>query len=83
MCIKKIYREVFCKSVFVSWKKKAGGGIGGRAQRLPPKQNDNTYSYKQSYMQKRSASPKAEWQYLFSQARLQAKHQYISLYLFT
>ena len=41
-------------------KRKAGGGIGGRAQRLPPKQNDNTYSHKQSYMQKRSASPKAE-----------------------
>jgi hypothetical protein len=29
---------------------KAGGGIVGRAQRLPPKQNDNTCFHRQSYL---------------------------------
>ena len=130
-------------------KRRAGGGIGGRAQRLPqsrmtililtsnptcknaappPKQNDNTYFHKQGYKQnisiylyiylpiywcvyiyiyigefnasvslclekKKSGRgdwgegaappPKAEWQYLMSQARLQAKTSvYIYLYIY-
>ena len=33
-------------------RRKSGGGIGGRAQRLPSKQNDNTYFHKQCYTQK-------------------------------
>ena len=82
-------REVYCKC---DLNKEAGGGTGGGAQRLPPKQNDNakTYVYKYIYIhthaerciasvtwiQKRGG--KAEWQYLFSQAMLHAKnHIYI------
>ena len=55
MCTYKYkYREVFCKCVFVSWKKKSGRGDWGEGAAPPPK---------------------AEWQYLFSQAILHAKTQ--------
>ena len=40
-------REVYCKC---DLNKEAGGGIVGRAQRLPPKQNDNTCFHRQSYL---------------------------------
>ena len=57
MCIYKYkYREVFCKCVFVSWKKKSGRGDWGEGAAPPPK---------------------AEWQYLFSQAMLHAKTQHL------
>ena len=60
MCIyKNKYREVFCKSVFVSWKKKSGRGDWGEGAAPPPKQNDNTYSHKQSYMQKTQRLPQS------------------------
>ena len=35
--IHKIYREVFCKCVFVSWKKKSGRGDWGEGAAPPPK----------------------------------------------
>ena len=40
-------REVYCKCAKLDLNKKAGWGLGGRAQRLPPKQNDNTCFHRQ------------------------------------
>ena len=40
-------REVYCKCAKLDLNKKVGGGLGGRAQCLPPKQNDNTCFHKQ------------------------------------
>ena len=54
-----IYREVQCTCVFVSWKKKSRMTI---------------LIFTRSATCKNAApTPKAEWQYLFSQAMLQAK----------
>ena len=38
--------------------KRAGGGIGGRAQRLPPKQNDKTYFHQAMLHAKTQHLPK-------------------------
>ena len=36
-----------CASLNLNLKKTGGGGLGGRAQRLPPKQIGNTYFHMQ------------------------------------
>ena len=36
-----------CASLNLNYKKAGGGGLGGRAQRLPPKQIGNTYFHMQ------------------------------------
>ena len=43
--------EVAMSNVSLCLERRKGGGVAERVQRLPPKQNDNTYFHRQCYMQ--------------------------------